>query len=152
MAEVGVVPDNAWASHHLLKETTMNLGIRTQQPPFMAAARVLVVVALVLVLAPLGIAKNKNQDHWVGMWSASPQPADAPIQINGQTLRQVVHTSVGGEDVRIRLSNAYGATPLVIGSAHVALSAGGVSIFGQTDRILRFNGSRGIAIPAGRWW
>jgi lysophospholipase L1-like esterase len=127
----------------------MNSGIRARRPPLMVAAKVLVVVAVVLVLAPLGIAKDKNQGRWVGTWSASPQAAEAPIQINGQTVRQVVHTSVGGQDVRIRLSNAYGVTPLVIGSAHVALSAGGASIFGQTDRLLTFNGSHGIAIPAG---
>jgi hypothetical protein len=149
MAEGGVVRHNACASHHLVKETTMNSVIRTRRPPSMAAATVLVLVALILFLTPLGMAKDKNQGRWVGTWSASPQAADAPIQINGQTVRQVVHTSVGGEAVRIRLSNAYGVTPLVVGSAHVALSAGGASIFGQTDRVLTFNGSRGIAIPAG---
>ena len=125
----------------------MNSVIRKRRLPFMAAATVLALVAL--VLAPLAMAKDKHQGRWVGTWSASPQAADAPIQIDGQTVRQVVHTSVGGEDVRIRLSNAYGVTPLVIGSAHVALSAGGASIFGQTDRVLTFNGSRRIAIPAG---
>jgi lysophospholipase L1-like esterase len=114
----------------------------------MALATVALVV-LVLLLTPRAIAKDKNEGRWIGTWSASPQPAETPIQISGQTLRQVVHTSVGGKDVRIRLSNAYGVTPLIIGAAHVALSAGGASIFGQTDRVLTFNGSRAIAIPAG---
>ena len=87
--------------------------------------------------------------HWVGTWSASPQGVAAPIQINGQTVRQIVHTSLGGERVRVRLSNAYGTSGLVIGSAHVAISTGGASISSRTDRVLKFNGSPTITIPAG---
>ena len=86
---------------------------------------------------------------WVGTWSASPQAVAAPIQINGQTVRQIVHTSLGGERVRVRFSNAYGTSGLVIGSAHVAISTGGASIASRTDRVLKFNGSPTITIPAG---
>ena len=93
--------------------------------------------------------RHSDNGHWVGTWSASPQAAAAPIQINGQTVRQIVHTSLGGERVRVRLSNAYGTSALVIGSAHVAISAGGASIVGGTDRVLTFNGSPTITIPAG---
>jgi lysophospholipase L1-like esterase len=109
------------------------------------------VLALVtMVVAPAVIAKDRHDGGtWVGTWSASPQTVAAPIQINGQTVRQIVHTSLGGERVRVRFSNAYGASPLVIGSAHVAISTGGASISRGTDRILRFNGSPSIAIPAG---
>ena len=71
------------------------------------------------------------------------------IQINGQTVRQILHTSLGGDRVRVRLSNAYGTSALVIGSAHAAISTGGASISPKTNRILRFNGSPTIAIPAG---
>ena len=53
------------------------------------------------------------------------------------------------ERVRVRLSNAYGTSGLVIGSAHVAISAGGASISRRTDRVLTFNGSPTITIPAG---
>ena len=111
------------------------------------AAAVLVLAGL--VLAPTVIANERHDAaQWVGTWSASPLAA-APVQINGQTLRQIVHTSIGGPRVRVRLSNAYGASALVIGSAHVALSAGGGSIFLGTDRILTFNGSPTISIPPG---
>ena len=97
------------------------------------------------------VAGEHLQDggRWVGTWTASPQQAAAPIQINGQTLRQTVHTSIGGERVRVRFSNAYGVSDLVIGSAHVALSAGGSAILRRTDRVLTFNGSPTITIPAG---
>lgn len=112
------------------------------------AATLLALVSI--ALAPVVIANVRHDNlHWVGTWSASPQVVDAPIQINGQTVRQIVHTSLGGERVRVRLSNAYGTSALIIGSAHIAISNGGASIVPGTDRVLRFNGSPTIAIPAG---
>jgi lysophospholipase L1-like esterase len=113
-----------------------------------AAATVLALAGI--ALAPALIAKDRHDvGHWVGTWSVSPEPVAAPIQIKGQTVRQIVHTSLGGERVRVRLSNAYGTGALVIGSAHVAISAGGGSISQGTDRTLKFNGSPTITIPTG---
>ena len=124
-------------------------GVRIRRRSLAAAAATLVVLAGI-ALAPPVIAKDRHDDgHWVGTWSASPQPVAAPIQINGQTVREIVHTSLGGNRVRVRLSNAYGTSALVIGSAHVAVSAGGGSITPGTDRKLTFNGSPAITIPAG---
>ena len=85
----------------------------------------------------------------MGTWSASPEAANAPIHFNGQTIRQIVHTSLSGDRVRVRLSNAFGTESLVIGAAHVALSAGGAAIFPGTGRVLTFNGEPGITIPGG---
>jgi lysophospholipase L1-like esterase len=113
-----------------------------------AAATVLVLV--VLTLASRVIADHRDDDGpWVGTWSASPQQVAGAIQINGQTVRQIVHTSLGGARLRVRLSNAYGTSPLVIGTARVAVSAGGSSIVRRSDRTLEFNGSPSITIPAG---
>lgn len=120
---------------------------RIRQRTLGSAAAMLVVAAI--ALAPTAIAKDGRDDgQWVGTWSASPQPA-APLQISAQTVRQVVHTSLGGSRVRVRLSNVYGTSALMVGSAHVALSAGGGSIFQDTDRVLQFNGSPTISIPPG---
>ena len=83
---------------------------------------------------------------------SKPSDASAPIQINAQTVRQIVHTSIGGKRVRARFSNAYGTSGLVIGAAHVAISAGGAPISGGTDRVLTFNGPPTIPSPAVRWW
>ena len=104
----------------------------------------------VLSVHPLLLATEDHNDRgWVGTWTASPQPASSPLQINGQTLRQIVHTSIGGDSARIRLSNVYGTQDVVVGAAHVAVSAGGAAIVDSTDRILRFGGSPTITISAG---
>jgi len=108
------------------------------------------VLAMVPGLIPAALAKDSvGNRQWVATWAVSPQRAPAPLAINGQTLRQVVHVSLGGKTVRVRFSNAYGTAPLVIGTAHVALSAGGATIVGGTDRTLTFGGAPTIAIPAG---
>jgi lysophospholipase L1-like esterase len=103
-----------------------------------------------ITVAPLAVGHDRDDDdRWVGTWSASPQAAPTAAPLNGQTVRQIVRTSVGGERLRVRLSNAYGTGPLVIGSAHVAVSTGGASIAPASDRVLKFNGSPTIMIPAG---
>jgi lysophospholipase L1-like esterase len=112
-----------------------------------AAATILTVAA---VCAPAVIAEHcGGNTAWVGTWSASPQPAAVPLQITGQTIRQIIHVSLGGRQIRVRFSNAYGASPLVIGAAHVARSGGGPTIAAGSDRRLTFNGSATIAVPAG---
>src|SRR4051794_6433706 len=132
-ATYGVEPDRSWIRRRLLA----------------SAVATIAAVALV-VFAPGIVAKERrDDDRWVGTWSASPQAVAPAIHLNGQTVRQIVHTSLGGDRVRVRFSNVYGTSGLVIGSAHVAVSTGGASISRGTDRILTFNGSPTITIPAG---
>ena len=60
-----------------------------------------------------------------------------------------MHVSVGGDSVRIRLSNRDGSGPLMIGAAHVAARTEGAGINTATDRALTFGGQAGIRIPKG---
>ena len=60
-----------------------------------------------------------------------------------------MHTSIGGDDIRVRLSNLFGAQSLVIGAAHVAISSGGAGIVPGSDRPLSFSGASAITIPPG---
>lgn len=98
---------------------------------------------------PLGqsSAAATVQDGWVGTWAMAPH-ADGTA-FNDQTLRQVVHTSIGGTSVRVRLSNAFGKQPLSIDNVHVAERASGSSIVPQTDQTLKFAGQGTATIPAG---
>ena len=110
----------------------------------------LLLLTAVLFAHPLLLATERHDGRgWVGTWTASPQAASPPLQINGQTLRQIVRTSIGGDSARIRLSNVYGTQDVVVGAARVAISAGGAAIVDSTDRILRFGGSPTITISAG---
>jgi lysophospholipase L1-like esterase len=71
------------------------------------------------------------------------------MHFNNQTLRQIVHTSIGGSRVRVIVSNVFGATPLTIGGAHIALRDRASTIVTVSDRTLTFSGQPAIAIPAG---
>ncbi len=93
--------------------------------------------------------------HWVGTWGASPQLTEPknlppPPGLAGNTLRQVVQVSIGGEKLRVRFSNAFGTAPLTISAAHIALSAGGAAIKTESDTVLTFDGRSSVTIPPGR--
>jgi len=94
--------------------------------------------------------------HWVGTWATSQQvPEDRntlpDADLNDATLRQSLRVSIGGNSVRVLLTNAFGAEPLVVASTHIAPTAApgtaGVDITG--DRVVRFNGAPRVTIPAG---
>jgi lysophospholipase L1-like esterase len=87
--------------------------------------------------------------HWVGTWAAAPAPAEGIVGFNNHTLRMNPRVSIGGERLRVRISNAYGNRPLEIGGARVALRDKGPEIVPGTDRKLSFGGSDGTAIAAG---
>jgi lysophospholipase L1-like esterase len=66
-----------------------------------------------------------------------------------ETLRQIVHTSIGGSRVRIRISNLFGTQPLRVEDVHVALRSSHSSVVAGSDRQLRFGGRRAVTIPPG---
>ena len=88
---------------------------------------------------------------WIGTWGASPQP---PIPgtiktFNNQTIRLIVHTSAGGSNARIRISNLYGDRPLVIGAAHIARRTTAADVDPATDRALTFRGNLSVTVAPG---
>jgi lysophospholipase L1-like esterase len=132
----------------------------------------------VLVLAQLGSlgliqAQPKGQEHWVATWAtaqtlirqAPARPAATPAEsptapattpqeiaargLNNQTVRMMVRTSIGGRRLRVRLSNAFGGAPVVLGVAHLAIRAKDSGIVPDSDRSLSFNGKPGCTIAPG---
>jgi lysophospholipase L1-like esterase len=102
--------------------------------------------------------------HWVDSWVSMPQltePGNMPpapftqdnLVFAGSTLRQTIHTSVGGRHVRLRFSNAFGGAVLPITAAFVALPLGGRAgvsgIQPGTSRQLTFDGRTSAGIPVG---
>jgi lysophospholipase L1-like esterase len=94
--------------------------------------------------------------NWVGSWASSqqiPEPQNAlpTSELTDATVREIVHLSVGGDTLRIRLSNAFGTEPLYIASVHIArpLSASASAIDPGSDRALTFSGRPDVTIPAG---
>ena len=95
------------------------------------------------------------QPHWVATWGTSPasqlpneqQISNAKLEFANQTIREIVHTTIGGASVRVRLSNAYGRGSAEIASAHIALRRSGSTIVPVSDRALMFGGRPSAVIP-----
>jgi len=89
-----------------------------------------------------------DTSQWIGTWTTAPAPAETGAFAN-QTLRMNPRISLGGNQVRVRLSNAYGTRPLRIGASHIALRASGPAIVEKSDRCLTFGGDPAAVIAAG---
>jgi hypothetical protein len=87
--------------------------------------------------------------HWVGTWAASPAPSESGVAFNNHTIRMNPRISLGGERLRVRISNAYGNRPLAIGAARIALREKGPAAIPGSDRKLTFGGRDGAVIAAG---
>ena len=114
-------------------------------------ASAMLAAAITLAGQPAG-AQPRDTGHWSASWGTAPAgpPPDAALQTFGnQTLRLVVQASLGGNRVRIRLSNEMGATPLQVGAARIGLRAQGSDVAPGTDRALTFGGRASVTIPPG---
>jgi len=90
--------------------------------------------------------------EWVCTWAASPMLAEGSVRMRpfaAVTLREIVHVSNGGQQLRVRFTNEFGVDGLTISDAHVALSAGGSDIKEGTDHALTFGGAASVRIPPG---
>ena len=108
--------------------------------------------------APVDAARDWTTERWVGSWSAGmhiPGPGfgeEFPSQIfdlSNRTLRQIARTSIGGDQVRIRLSNTFGDGPIEIGAARIALRDADQRIDPGSDQPVTFSGLPSVTIPAG---
>ncbi len=128
-----------------------------------AAAVVVVVAALVLTrtklltstdgkptsrpttVAPTDVPEIPTA--WTGTWAVAVQKSATTF--DRRTLRQIIHTSIGGTSARIRLSNAFGTNPLPVRDVHLARSAGAAAVDTGTDRPVTFDGATDVTIPPG---
>ena len=104
-----------------------------------------------LLLSVFALKAYPAGEHWIGTWAAAPQRpvVGGARTFQNQTVRLIVHTSVGGKRVRIKISNTFGDSPLVIGSAHIARRTTGADIDAESDRGLKFGGQSATTIAAG---
>lgn len=108
-----------------------------------------------LLASAAAMAAQPAQAEWVASWSASPHAplgTEAPFAASSYdnvTLSQILRVSEGGERVRVRFTNRYGAGPLAIGAARIVrIDDAGAEIAG-TSRTLTFGGQPGAVIPRG---
>ena len=119
------------------------------------AGAALVAIALSTTWGLAGAHGDDGRKNWVATWTASPQPPEPPFinpnpaSFSNQTIRQIVHVSLGGSTVRLRLSNEFGRTPLRVGELRVAHQLAGASTVPGSDRPVTVGGQTTFTIPAG---
>ncbi len=113
------------------------------------------------IAAPVATETQDGRDdaRWVGTWATGPVSLpvpdrsaaqdDPPPRINNQTVRQVVHTSIGGSRVRVLFTNQYGTQPLEVGAAHIALRESAGAIVASSGHELMFDGEKSVTIERG---
>jgi hypothetical protein len=115
--------------------------VRTPPPPLVPNAP-----ASNAPAAPAGLAAT----------SATAQrgrgPAGSAFRVttlSNQTVRMILRTSIGGRRARVKLSNAFGSAPVLVGAAHLAKRGTGSAIVPGTDRALTFAGQASFTMMPG---
>lgn len=113
-------------------------------------------LALALTVAITSPTAAKPKSDWVTAWASSQMVPDSKNalpagDLKDATLRQIVRVSASGDRMRVRLSNAFGTTPLRFDAVEVARSAANDSarIVPETRRTVTFAGQTSVTIPAG---
>ena len=88
---------------------------------------------------------QSNSARWVGTWSTAPQLVETANNppapgLTNNTIRQVVHVSIGGDSLRMRFTNEFSTSAVVMNSVHIAISKGNGVIDTTTDRVIYFKG------------
>jgi lysophospholipase L1-like esterase len=106
--------------------------------------------AMLLFVCAMPVAgRTAPQLRWCGTWATAAMQGSSQMTFNNETLRQIVHTSVGGSKVRIQISNLFGVRPLRVEDVHLALRSSHSSIVAGSDRQLRFGDRASVVIPPG---
>ncbi|MEV7388414.1 MULTISPECIES: SGNH/GDSL hydrolase family protein [unclassified Streptomyces] len=111
--------------------------------------QVLAVALLVLVGTTGRAGADDNPSSWTGSWEAAPSGTSPAVP--GAAFRNVVHLSLGGSAVRVRISNRFGSVPLRLGAVTVALRHGhGPDAVPGSMRIATFRGAGTAVVPEGQ--
>jgi len=111
-------------------------------------------MSLLFLFAITSLSLCSPTEKWVGTWSTAPQlvePGNMPPRpgLSHNTLRQVVHVSIGGDSVRVKFSNEFSTSPVTLEAVHIALSTGGSAIDTTTDQALTFDGKPEVTMKPG---
>jgi len=112
--------------------------------------------ALLMTVALGGTAKASASTSlaWVGTWAAAQAaPAATGLShagVKDETVRDIVRTSVGGSEIRLRISNVFGTKPLTISDVRVALRLTGAAVVLDSSHRVTFGGRYTVTIPAGQ--
>ena len=112
--------------------------------------RLLVFLMVFCALSTYSLAQN-----WVGTWATAPQTVVRSFMpynncMTNRSVRQVVKVSIGGDVIRLKLSNIYSMQPVEIRSIYIAHAKDSFSIDAKSAQYFKFGNSYKTVIPAGK--
>ena len=111
-----------------------------------------------MTLAAMGlltVAANAQvaDEDWTGTWATAVEftgPGDMPkASLAGRSLREIIHLSIGGETMRMQLSNIHSKEPVEIKSVFIAMPTDSCDIDAKTAKYLTFGGKKSVTIAPG---
>lgn len=118
----------------------------------------IIIVLLTFSFVSIGLAKPKgassSSGKWVGTWITALQLVETGNNppspgLSNNTLRQIVHVSIGGDSLQVRFSNKFSTNAVTLNSVHFAVSKGNSSIDTSTDKALLFAGKPAVTMAPG---
>ena len=110
---------------------------------------------LLVLLLFIALTIQAQQPHWVGTWACAPQTVDKSFmpynnQMTNRSVRQVVKVGIGGNVIRLQLSNELSSEPVEITSVYIAKAGNGPEIYKTSAKYRQFGKKRQVVIPAGK--
>ena len=110
---------------------------------------------LVLLMVFCAISTVSSAQNWVGTWATAPQTVVRSFMpynncMTNRSVRQVVKVSIGGDVIRLKLSNIYSMQPVEIRSIYIAHAKDSFDINAKTAQYFKFGNSYKTVIPAGK--
>ena len=110
------------------------------------------IIAFFIFLCAITI--NATAQGWIGTWATAPQTVVKSFMpynnnMSNRSVRQVVKVSIGGDMIRLKLSNIYSTEPVVIRSIYIAHAKDSFAIDPKSAKYLKFGNQYKVTIPAG---
>ena len=110
---------------------------------------------LVLLMVFCALSTYSSAQNWVGTWATAPQTVVRSFMpynncMTNRSVRQVVKVSIGGDVIRLKLSNIYSMQPVEIRSIYIAHAKDSFAIDAKTAQYFKFGNSYKTVIPAGK--
>ena len=110
---------------------------------------------LVLLMVFCALSTVSSAQNWVGTWATAPQTVVRSFMpynncMTNRSVRQVVKVSIGGDVIRLKLSNIYSMQPVEIRSIYIAHAKDSFDIDAKTAQYFKFGNSYKTVIPAGK--
>jgi lysophospholipase L1-like esterase len=131
------------------------------RPNVLSPYLVLVILAFAVVLPPVTATDSKAPQEWMATWMTanldlSNQEMAVVLsdshglrEFNNQTIRGIIHTTIAGRAIRIRLDNTFGTRPITFDAVFVGKQKQGASLLAGSNHAVTFGGAKAVTIPEG---